>query len=344
MRERLKIISNNKKEFSLCCLEVLNNIELLSFLDKNKIKEMKDVLVEIMKRNYDCNKIFNYIDKNWFSQYLDEINFSEFNLTDYKSQNNSDLLELYKSYHISELYHRKLDSFLPKYAISINTIVAQFKKLLKEENNKIHFDLNNINQKFEYHLQCLIHIINKNEIKEKPKWIGIKTYLNCLKQIIKENNEDKKYTEPEILHIIKDINYWNIINTSNKSIEEILEDQSDDILGTRPKSVEEKKFNEYGIECITNIEKYEQKESNELNKPKVENEKEEINNQQMDELVGEIEKLLDMSEYNQEINSNKKNNLISKEEINNKENKNYDNFDNNQNSEDILTSKDIFNK
>ena len=332
LRERLKTISNKKKEFTLSCLEALINLELVSFIDKNKVIEAKKVLSEIMKRNYDCNKIFNYIDKNWFNQYLNEINFSNLNLVDYKSQNNKELSELYKIYHISELYHKNLDSYIPKYAISMNTFISQFKKLFKNYNYNVSFDLNNINQKYEYHLQTLIYIINKNNINIKPKWIEIKTYVDSIKQIIIENNENNKYSEQDILNIIKDINYWNVINTCKKDIEQLLGDNSDDILGTRQILEIEKRDNEFGIECISNIEKYERNDLDEKNN------NEWMANEQTEEILGEIGKILDMNEKNKDKNLN--NSRIN--EINN--NKENENFDNNENSEDIVTTKDIYNK
>ena len=341
LRERTKTISNNKKEFNLCCLETLINIELISFMDKNNINEMKKVLSEIMKRNYDCNKIFNYIDKNWFSHYLDEINFSKLNLSNYKSELNSELYELYKSKHLSELNHKILDKFIPKYAISMNTFVAQFKKLLRNENIIIPFDFNNFKEKYEYHLQTLIYIINKYNLNQKPKWIEINIYIESLKYIIKENIMNIKgnnYNKQDIINIIKEINYWNVINTSNKNIEELLEDQTDDVLGTRQK-IENGNINNniFGMEFVKNIEKYEKNEIKEIKEKDIMNEEEQKTKEQEDnDIVDEISKILDMNDNNNDIDTKKDNDIIFNEDINK------ENIENNENSEKILTTKDIY--
>ena len=342
LRERTKVISSKKKEFNLCCLEVLINIELISFMDKNIINEQKKVLSEIMKRNYDCNKIFNYIEKNWFSHYLNEINFSKYNFSNYSTQNNYELFELYKSKHLSELYHKILDKFIPKYAISMNTFVAQFKKLLRNENIIIPFDFNDFKQKYEYHLQTLIYMINKYNLNKKPKWIEINTYIESLKFIIKENIvkiKGNNYNEQDILDIIKEINYWNVINTSNKSIEELLEDTNDDVLGTRQKSQNEKISNVFGMEYVKNIEKIEKNEIKGNDIVKEIKEDELKLNEQANDIVEEISKILDMYENMNETNIKNGKDIQNNEEIN-KENIN---FENNENSEDIITTKNIYN-
>ena len=223
----------------------------------------------------------------------------------------------------------------------MNTFVAQFKKLLRNENIIIPFDFNDFKQKYEYHLQTLIYMINKYNLNKKPKWIEINTYIESLKFIIKENIvkiKGNNYNEQDILDIIKEINYWNVINTSNKSIEELLEDTNDDVLGTRQKSQNEKISNVFGMEYVKNIEKIEKNEIKGNDIVKEIKEDELKLNEQANDIVEEISKILDMYENMNETNIKNKNNIQNNEEIN-KENIN---LENNENSDDIITTKNIY--
>ncbi len=239
-----------------------------------------------MKRNYDCNKIFNNIDKYWFSHYLDEINFSKCNLSNYKPEYNSELYELYKLKYLSELYNKTLNKFIPKYAISMDSFISQFKKLLKNENVIIPFDFNDLNQK--YHLQTLIYIMNKYNLNAKPKWIEMNIYLESLKYIIKENivkNQRNNFNEQDILYIIEEINLWNVINTINKSIEQLLEEQIDDVLGNRIKIENVNNSNIFRMEGVKNVEKY---EKNDIKGADIINEEEPKITRQENDIVDEI--------------------------------------------------------
>ena len=140
---------------------------------------------------------------------------------------------IYDIKNISELLNKTLDHFLPKYAINFNVFISKFKKLFSNGNTIVINDNKNNNQRYDFHLQSLIYIINENKLNEKPKWIGIQTYIDSLLFIIKDNckiNSDK-----DINKIFKEINYWNIIDYSEKTIEQLLSDENDDLLKTRIK-------------------------------------------------------------------------------------------------------------
>jgi len=44
MRDKIKVLSPSKKNINLSCIEILINIELLSFIHKDKIDEMKKII------------------------------------------------------------------------------------------------------------------------------------------------------------------------------------------------------------------------------------------------------------------------------------------------------------
>ena len=173
LRERIRTISNHKKSFSLCCLEILINIEIISFINKDKIEEMKKIIIDTLKKNYDCSKLFLYINKNWISHFINELNYSDY-LNNTKPENINFLKQLYRIKNISEICHKNLDLFIPKYAISINSFVNQFKKLFSSGNINIKNNFENFYYRYDFQLKTIIYIINEHKLNEKTKWNEIK--------------------------------------------------------------------------------------------------------------------------------------------------------------------------
>ena len=56
--------------------EILKNIEILSFIDKEKLKDYISFIIKYLKKYKINNKLITYLNKNWFINY-DIFNYSD---------------------------------------------------------------------------------------------------------------------------------------------------------------------------------------------------------------------------------------------------------------------------
>ena len=61
----------NKKSY-----EILKNIEILSFIEQNKLKEYIDFIVDKLNKDKEYKPLATYLNSNWFNQNYDLFNFS----------------------------------------------------------------------------------------------------------------------------------------------------------------------------------------------------------------------------------------------------------------------------
>ena len=160
-----------------------------------------------------------------------------------------------------------MELYLPRYPINTNIFINKFRQIFSNNNSIIKYDNNNINQKYHFHLLALLYLIKEKELNLNPTWIDIELYINTLKNIIKEKSglNDSKILD----EILKEINYWNIIDYSDKNIERILDDDSDDLFETRKNLDNDDDNNIFSLDCIKNLVKINTKIKKNYQIPKV---------------------------------------------------------------------------
>ena len=258
IRNKSKILSPSKKNVTLSCLELIINMLVLSFIQKEKIDEMKQIIFEKCSKNDECLKLFDFVDKNILTKFIEDINISKIlnlnNNNSYKTNINNELQKFYEINNRCELINITLEHFLPRYPINTNIFISKFRTLFSNNNTTIKYDINNLHQKYDFNIQALLHIIQENKTGDNPFWINIELYLNTLMNIIRKNssfNDDKIINE-----ILKEINYWNIIYYSEKDLEKLLSDDNDDLFETRKNLDSEEKDNNdniFSLDCITDL-------------------------------------------------------------------------------------------
>ena len=256
LRNKCKIISPSRKNINLSCLELIINILILSFINRDKINEMKKIIFDKCRKTEECLRLFEFLDKNFISKFINEINISKIiylNYNDYKANINQELKQFYEIKNRCELINITLEHFLPRYPINTNIFINKFRTLFSNNNTIIKYEKNNIKQRYDFNIQTLLYIIQENKINENPNWINVELYLNTLIKIIKENNDinDDKIVD----EVMKEINYWNIIYYSDKNIEKLLDDDNDDLFETRKNldSEEGDNDNVFSLDCIKDL-------------------------------------------------------------------------------------------
>ena len=109
IRERMKKLNLTKKRLNKKCYEILKNIEILSFIDKNKLNGYIKFIYNKLEKDNEAKKLIPYLKKNWYDKNPDLYNYSS--ILKYKRDNegiNKYLERLYITNNISESLHGKL--------------------------------------------------------------------------------------------------------------------------------------------------------------------------------------------------------------------------------------------
>ena len=76
IREKLKKIGGNKKGLKKKTTNILNNIELICFIDEEKVEGFKKFIIENLKRLNHYQDFINYLNTFWFKRKNTDYNFS----------------------------------------------------------------------------------------------------------------------------------------------------------------------------------------------------------------------------------------------------------------------------
>ena len=262
LRNKTKIISPSRKNINLSCLEFIINVLLLSLINIDKTEKMKQIIYNQCNINEECFSLFDYLNKNYLSKFFSDINISHI-------INTEEIKKFYEIKNRCELLNINLEHFLPRYPINTNIFVSKFRQIFSNNNAIVKYDKTNIKQKYDFHLETLIYIIKEKNLNENPIWINVEIYINTLMNIIKEKsgiNDNKILDE-----IFKEINYWNIIDYSEKNIEKLLADDSDDLFETRKEKdseVGDNDDNVFSLDCIKDLGKINTKNKKNYQAPK----------------------------------------------------------------------------
>ena len=115
-KRKTKKIKSNKKGMNKECTEILKNIELISFIKKNRIESYKKFINDKLKNMQDYKEFLKYLNSYWFKKPDNEYNFSDILQ---KFEGNIDNLNtFYFTSNITESIHAKINYYLPRHISS----------------------------------------------------------------------------------------------------------------------------------------------------------------------------------------------------------------------------------
>ena len=208
-----------KRKLTKYSLEIIRNIEIICFLNKQSIKKQQELIINKLKDNDKLKGFVNYLKK-----YLFKLDYSLYNFEDYlknydSTDSNKYLERIYFTNNVIESFNAKINSYLPKKLTSNYDFINSMTKIL--------INTMNINEniiRHDYVSKTLIKLINKYKINEKPKWISYREYIEENKNITKKGslNIDENSLN-ELINLINDLD----IDKYNK-LEDNLDIKSDD--------------------------------------------------------------------------------------------------------------------
>ena len=246
IKEQMKKISIIKKNMTKYSLEILRNIEIICFININKVKDYIKYLSEKLEANEETKKLFNYLNKNWFSKNYELFNYQ--NLINFRADIDDAEDEkiskyIYFTNNVAESLHRRIDFYLPKQITKSNTFIETFKKILI--NNELK---RNSVERYDYNSKTLIEIIDKENLNDNFKWITLDIYFKYQKIIIEKDKKNNLAID-DLKKIIENINYINNENDTNSESNEELEiiDKSDKINNEKNSSQKDDADNEQDL-------------------------------------------------------------------------------------------------
>ena len=71
----MKKLNITKKRLNKKCYEILKNIEILSFIDKNKLNGYIKFIYNKLEKDNEAKKLIPYLKKNWYDKNPDLYNY-----------------------------------------------------------------------------------------------------------------------------------------------------------------------------------------------------------------------------------------------------------------------------
>ena len=113
IREKLHKLGLYNKKLNKETFTIIKNIELICFLDIDKVDKFKSFIIETINTKPKYKKFINYLNNYWFKKNNRIYNYSEF-FSKYKNDNLA-LNKIYLTNNIVESIHGKLNYYLPKH-------------------------------------------------------------------------------------------------------------------------------------------------------------------------------------------------------------------------------------
>ena len=98
-----------KKKLSKKTIEILRNIELLVFLNKNKIKKFQDIILKEINKTKDLSKFTNYLKRYIFKLINNGFNYIKIIKEKYENGNSNSLEKLYLTNNVVESINSKIN-------------------------------------------------------------------------------------------------------------------------------------------------------------------------------------------------------------------------------------------
>ena len=175
-----------KKKLNKNAVEILRNIEIITFIDKINIKKYKEIIIINLQDRENLSKFVKYL-----KDYLFKLNESTYNYEDlikYKieekkdnnfNENNDNIYfkKLYLTNNISESINTKLNYYLPKKATDNKNFVDSLTKVLINNmfNNK---DI----IRHDYVTRAILLMIKELNLNKNFKWITYNEYIKFQKK------------------------------------------------------------------------------------------------------------------------------------------------------------------
>ena len=133
IRNKLNRLHLCNKKLNKSVIEIIRNIEILSFIKREQIKEFKKIIIDKLNEDKKYEKFINYLKKYLFK--LDPNIYNIEKIIKYKKENNNKYLDyLYITNNVVESINGKLNYYLSKGITTntnfVNTIFLQIKKLV----------------------------------------------------------------------------------------------------------------------------------------------------------------------------------------------------------------------
>ena len=202
IRKKLKQSGIFNKKFNKIGFEILSNIELLCFLDINKINNFKKIIT-VLKKYDKIEKFTKYINNYIFKLSPQVYNYSE--LINFFKDNNENkfLRKLYTTNNIVESVNSVLSFNLPKRVTNNKDFVKCISKILYIDSLE-----NKTVKRKDYKTKALLKLIKDENLNSNLKWVSFEGFCKYLKLIIQDENENINGVD---LNKLID-NYINILN------------------------------------------------------------------------------------------------------------------------------------
>ena len=186
LREKLKKIKSNKKGLNEETINILNNLELISFINYDKVNDLKKFIIYNLKKKNKYKDFIKYLNLYWFKRNINDYNYSKF-INKFKN-NNDAINKLYFTNNIVESIHAKINYFLPRH------IETEFDFITCLNNVLLNNYINNSSIiRKDYKSRSLLYLIEKEEINNNFKWLDNSVFKSYLEAYLKEklNNSER---------------------------------------------------------------------------------------------------------------------------------------------------------
>ena len=164
---------NNKEIFT-----IIKMVQLICFLNIERIDDYKLFLVNELVKLKKYNKFIKYLKTYWFKKNNEEYNFSMFIKKYCKDENK--LEKLYFTNNIIEAIHGKINFYLPKRATKIYDFVNAMTKLFLDDsinNTKI--------KRYDYISKSLLLLMENENFNSNFNWIDYEIFIDYIKKVTK---------------------------------------------------------------------------------------------------------------------------------------------------------------
>ena len=156
-----QMIKKNLSKTGLCkkknhhlSVEIISNLELLCFLDLNKIKEFQKIIINKLEPYTNLKSFVNYLKSYLFKLSPKVYNYFEI-IEHFKNDNNNKFIDkLYTTNNICESLNSKISFNLPKKVANNFNFVQALSNILSNE----FFDENKKIYRKDYKTQCLLKL------------------------------------------------------------------------------------------------------------------------------------------------------------------------------------------
>ena len=217
-----------KKKLNPISIEIISNIELLCFINEEKINEFQKLILKKLNSFPKLKSFVKYLKNYLFKLSPTIYNYSKIIEHFKNNDNNYFINKLYTTNNICESLNSKISFNLPKKPTNNFNFVSALTNILTneiiDENRKIY--------RKDYKTKCLLKIINDLDLNNEISWVSYDIIKKSLNEILNNNYEEKSVNDIEnyIKYIIEedDENIGYIEKSKDNNKNENINSESDD--------------------------------------------------------------------------------------------------------------------